>query len=224
MKRFMARSALQLLIGLCGLFATISYVQAQTVRYISDQLAVPLLAGASDQHKTLLTLTSGSQVHVLATDKKSNYSRVRTPDGKQGWIASRYLMEMPSARQSLAELQSANDSLQKQLYALTLAKNNLETECSQFRAEHQSLSQELAQVRKLAGGALDLDKQNQTLQERVVQLEREIQILQQENASLSQSNDNSLFLMGAGVLVGGLLLGLFVSGLGGRKREPWYEI
>jgi SH3 domain protein len=224
MKWFLARATLQLIIGLGSLLSAIPPVQAQTVRYISDQLEVPLLAGASDQHKTLLTLSSGNPVHVLATDRKTDYSRVRTSDGKQGWIANRYLMDTPSARQSLAEFQTANDNLQKQLYALTLEKNNLDAECSQFRAEHQNLTQELAQVRKLAGGDLELDKQNQVLQERVVQLERELQILQQENVSLLQSSDNSLFLMGAGILGGGLMLGVFLSGLGSRKREPWYEI
>ncbi|NJN46317.1 MAG: TIGR04211 family SH3 domain-containing protein [Candidatus Competibacteraceae bacterium] len=205
-----------------GLWLTASSTWAQTVRYVTDQLEVPLRAGASDKYKTLMMLPSGSLLHVLGTD--SAYTRVRTADGKRGWIANELLMETPSARQRLQEAQSEQDNLQQQVYALTLEKNALDQECTGFRTEYQRLNQELAQVRKLAGGDLELDKQNQVLQQRLVQLEQELRILQQENSSLLQSSDKSLFLMGAGVLGGGLFLGLIFARLGGRKRERWSEL
>jgi len=195
---------------------------AQTVRYVTDQLEVPLRAGASDKYKTLVMLPSGSLLHVLGTE--STYTRVRTADGKRGWIANAHLMDTPSARQRLQELTAAQENLQKQVYELTLEKNALDQECTGLRSEYQRLNQELAQVRKLAGGDLELDQQNQMLQQRVVQLEQELRILQQENSSLLQNSDKSLFLMGASVLGGGLLLGLIFARLGGRKRERWSEL
>jgi SH3 domain protein len=205
-----------------GLLLTAPATWAQTIRYVTDQLEVPLRAGASDQYKTLLTLTSGNTLHVLGTEK--GYTRVRTAEGKQGWIANKYLMDDPSARQILQDVQAEQENLRQQVYALTIEKNTLDQECAGFRTEHQRLNQELAQVRKLAGGDLELDKQNQLLQRRLVQLEQELQILQQENSSLLQSSDKSLFLMGASVLGGGLLLGLIFARLGGRRREHWNEL
>jgi SH3 domain protein len=205
-----------------GLSLIASTTWAQTVRYVSDQLEVPLRAGASDKYKTLVMLPSGSQLHVLGTE--SNYTRVRTAEGQRGWIANAHLMETPSARQRLQELTATQEGLQQQVYELTLEKNALAQEYAGFSTEYQRLTQELAQVRKLAGGDLELDQQNQMLQQRVVQLEQELRILQQENSSLLQNSDKSLFLMGASVLGGGLLLGLIFARLGGRKRERWSEL
>ena len=75
---------------------------ADTVRYVSDSLEIQLRSGKTFKHAILKTLPSGVQVTVTQADA-DGYSRVRTRDGVEGWILTRYLSSVPSARDRLAE-------------------------------------------------------------------------------------------------------------------------
>ena len=75
--------------------------QAET-RYVSDQLEIPMRTGKSTQHRILRMLPSGTPLEVLELDKENGWTRVRTPDGKEGWVLTRLLMDIPAARDRLA--------------------------------------------------------------------------------------------------------------------------
>jgi len=215
-----------LLLLLSGLAA-----QAQTTRYVSDELELPLRAGTSTRYKILEMLPSGTPVEVLNTDADSGYSQVSTDDGTRGWLLTRFLMDEPSARerlnqalQALEPLQAENARLQEELDALTADKTNAETDYQILREENQRLSQELAQIRKTAANAMVIDEQNKTLQERMVNLERELQITQQENQALADRSAKDWFLAGAGVLLLGVILGTIIPRLRWQKRDRWREL
>lgn len=203
---------------------------AQTVRYISDELEIPLRAGAGTRFKIVKMLPSGAEVELLRNNTEDGYSLVRV-DNVQGWLLSRYLMETPSARASLAAaqaavtpLQSTNQSLQQTIAQLRGTQKDSETRQAQLTADNQRLSQELAQIRKAAANAIAIDNQNRELQERVVQLESQLQLIQQENQSLGDATQQMRFLAGAGVLFGGIMLGLILPRLRPTKRTRWGDL
>lgn len=203
---------------------------AQTVRYISDELEIPLRAGAGTRFKIVKMLPSGAEVELLRNNTEDGYSLVRV-DNVQGWLLSRYLMETPSARASLAAaqaavtpLQSTNQSLQQTIAQLRGTQKDSEARQAQLTADNQRLSQELAQIRKAAANAIAIDNQNRELQERVVQLESQLQLIQQENQSLGDATQQMRFLTGAGVLLGGIILGLILPRLRTNKRTRWGDL
>ncbi|HXH03832.1 MAG TPA: TIGR04211 family SH3 domain-containing protein [Candidatus Competibacteraceae bacterium] len=214
-----------------GLLLAPLLVQAQNAtRYISDNLEVPMRAGTSTRFKIVKMLTSGTPVEVLQTNAEEGYSLVRT-GGVQGWVLTRYLMDTPSARDSLASAQAAvaplqqeNDGLRQSIEQLKAEKQALETRQNQLVADNQRLSQELAQIRKAAANAIAIDTQNKQLQERTVDLESQLQMLQQENQVLRDSSAQARFLTGAGVLFGGILLGLILPRLRPQKRSRWGDL
>lgn len=204
---------------------------AQSVRYVSDMLEVPLRSGTSLGHRIVRMLPSGTAVEVIRTDQEAGYSLVKTPNGTQGWILTRYLMDNPSARERLAEAQQAlepltaeNANLKAQINTLTAEKTELEASYQQLSEENRRLSQELTQIRRTAANVIAIDEQNKTLQERVVALEQALQIAQQENQSLSDRSAKRWFLLGAGVLLSGIILGLIVSRLRWQKRNRWGDL
>ena len=85
-------------------------------------------------------------------------------------------------------------------------------------------SKELAQIRRTAASTLSIEEQNQELQIKVVNLERELQLSQQENMSLSDNSDRDWFITGAGVLIGGMILGLIIPRMRWKKRRGWGEL
>ena len=121
------------------LFATLA--QAETVRYVSDALEVPLRRGASTRHKIIRMLPSGTVVEILQIDKANGYSLVRTQEGPQGWILSRYLMDTPSAHERLIEAQRILEPLKVENAKLKEQLNTLGTQESNTAINYQQLQE-----------------------------------------------------------------------------------
>ena len=93
-------------------------------RYVTDIFQVTLRSGKSTQNEILRMLPSGTALKVLEVDQSSGYTRVSTPGGKEGWVLTRYLMDLPSAR---ARLNRSNTKLAKLEQELNQLKSELKT-------------------------------------------------------------------------------------------------
>ena len=211
---------------LCLLLSLVAPVQAETVRYVNENAPAALRGGAGPRFKIIKSLPGGIAVTVLQVDEKKGFSQVRTQEGANGWVLTRELTDTPSTRQRLAELQQNLGQLKAENARLQQAfgGGDVASRYSQLLEENERLGQELARLRKLTGGTLNLDEQNRILQERVINLERELQITQQERQSLIDSRQNTLFLLGAGVLLAGLILGWFLPSRSVTKTSSWREL
>jgi SH3 domain protein len=84
-------------------------VLAET-RYVSDELKVPMRSGASNQHRIIRFLKSGTPLKVLETDDETGFSKIELSDGKDGWVENGDMMSQPSARDRIVYV---NDKLSK---------------------------------------------------------------------------------------------------------------
>jgi len=211
---------------LCLLLSLVAPVQAETVRYVNENASAALRGGAGPRFKIVKSLPGGTAVTVLQVDEKKGFSQVRTQEGASGWVLTRELTDTPSTRQRLAELQQNLGQLKAENARLQQAfgGGDVASRYSQLLEENERLGQELARLRKLTGGNFNLDEQNRILQERLINLERELQITQQERQALVDSRQNTLFLLGAGVLLAGLILGWFLPGRSVTKTGSWREL
>ncbi len=205
----------------------IAPAQAQNL-YVTDRLEIPMRSGTSNQHRILRMLPSGTEVTVLETNKSLGYTRVRAPSGVDGWVLSRYLMDIPAARDRLvnAEKKLANLELQNKERAAKLAeagntRESLLIQTQQLQSENETLKTELAEIRRTASNALALDSENKQLKNKLLQLEREQQNLAQENDSLKDRSDRDWFMVGAGVIIVGIILGLILPRIRVKKRSSW---
>ena len=202
------------------------HAMAET-NYISDQLEVTLRSGKSTSHSIIRMLRSGTPVEVLDQDKDSGYTLVRA-QGKEGWVLTRYLMTRPVARdqlaeaqKKLAELELANRKMTTAMQALTQEKGSIEKDRSSMEENYRKTSQELAEIKRTASSALAIDSENKDLKSRLVALERNMQTLQQENESLKDRTARDWFMVGAGVLLLGILAGLIIPRIRWRKKSSW---
>ncbi|MFO1430910.1 MAG: TIGR04211 family SH3 domain-containing protein [Candidatus Competibacteraceae bacterium] len=211
---------------LCLLLSLPSLVQAETIRYVNENAPAALRIGAGPRFKIVKSLPGGTAVTVLQVDEKKGFSMVRTQEGVSGWVATRELTDTPSTRQRLADLQQNVERLKAENARLQQAFGGADvaSRYSQLLEENERLGQEVARLRKLTGGNFNLDEQNRILQERIVNLERDLQIAQQERQSMADSRQNTLFLLGAGVLLAGLVLGWLLPGRSAAKSSSWREL
>jgi SH3 domain protein len=218
------------LVGACLIFVTMADASAET-RYVSDDLGITLRTGQSTQHQILRMVTSGTPLEVLETNEESGYTRVRTPQGVEGWVVSRFLMDHPGAQQQLANatkkiarLEENNKNLRTQLNDTSGDKNSLTKEKNQLTTENEKLQMELNHIRKTAASALAIESENKKLSNERVRLETELQAVQQENVSLKDRRDREWFVRGAAVVIIGILIGLILPKIRFRSRSRWNSL
>jgi hypothetical protein len=76
----------------------------------------------------------------------------------------------------------------------------------------------------VATDTVAIDERNKTLQEQAVTLERELQIVQQENRGLRNDNDSIRFLMGVMILGACLLVTVMMPRIREQKRAQWSRL
>jgi len=200
---------------------------AQTA-YVSDELEIMVRSGKSASHRIIATLKSGKRLNVIEQDKASGYSRVKLSPTREGWVLSRLLRKTPAAKSQLAKAEASLAAFKKkfsasskQLTTLSKQKGSLDSESSSLKAKNAALSRELEQLKETSSNAVQILEERDQLQQRVVTTERELEILKRENATLVNSDSQDWFLVGAGVLLFGILLGFILPKLSWRKKSSW---
>jgi SH3 domain protein len=188
---------------------------AQDQRYVTDHLQVTVRTGPSVDNKIIAVVDSGDELEVL-TPAQDGWVKVRTPEGKEGWMIERYLQPEPTAALRLEKLDPQNQTLLQQNEELTEANRRLNQALNQAQSRVAELEAAYAQLQKDAADEVQLKREYQRLQEDYQEQSQRLEALSTEVESLRFSNNLKWFLAGAGILVLGWLMGL---ALGRRRRR-----
>lgn len=196
--------------------------------WVSDQFEITLRTGPSTSNAIQRMLPSGTQLEILERDEESGYTRVRTRGGTEGWVISRYLMDEPSAREQLAELSqqvsSANErgsTLTSQLSTIRSEYRTAENRIQTLERENERLKSELDEIKRTAANVLAIDSQNKTLQEQLTDAEIQLSALEEQNRELASQTRRNWFIAGAGVMFGGVLVGLILPRIRWQRRSRY---
>lgn len=210
-------------ITLAALLIFFTTAATAATRYVDDHLIITMRTGKANTFQILRTIPSGTVVELLEED--GDYSRIRTDDGQEGWVLSRFLTTRPIAKVRLArtekQLEKVREEkrrLEERLAALNEEKSSLDKEHSSLGSETEQLRKQLDDLREVAARPIELAQQNETLNNEVGQLQRQLQQVKAENDRLHDRSQRDWFLAGAGVLIGGILLGLILPRLRRKKR------
>jgi len=83
-------------------------VQAETI-YVSDLAEIAIRSGQGVDHKIIAMTKSGQQVEVLETNDQ--WTKIRLPDGKEGWVNNRFLTSKLPCIIELEELKKKYETL-----------------------------------------------------------------------------------------------------------------
>ncbi|NWF38417.1 TIGR04211 family SH3 domain-containing protein [Mariprofundus sp. NF] len=197
------------------LFVFVGSAQAET-RYIVDQAKFQMRSGQSTGHKIVRLLPSGAAVELLGQSAEG-YSHIRSSDGKEGWILSRYLMKVPAARDRLEQFEKELS----QLGELKKQKVLAERERNRLQSENNSLVKELALLKKTAAAAAEMIAENKLLKSEAEASKKELQEFRQETDDITSSAHQRWFMLGGGAILLGVLLGLLLPYVRLRKKKRW---
>jgi SH3 domain protein len=197
-------------------------------RYVTDRTIVELRRGPSTEYLILRNLEAGERVEVLEQNDQG-YSRVRVADqGTEGWILTRFLIDEPIARERLAVAERNLTAARERVSALEAQNQQLtrdlaaaRTELEQTRTSHATVSRELADLRTAAANVVQIGDDNTRLAQSLGQRDRQVEQLTADNARLAARNNQNWFVVGAAVLLAGIVIGLVAPTLRRKRRSDW---
>lgn len=207
-------------------FATQAAV-AQT-RYISDEFFVPFRTGPSTQNAITRNLVSGTRIEIVEEREDVGYARVRLQDGTEGWVQTQYLQAEPIAE---ARLQSATrelnaargqvGDLERRVAELESSLATTAEGLAEARSRGEEVGAELADVRAASSEALETRAENENLRRRVAELESAAATASLQIDELRARERQNWFIIGAAVLLSGIVIGLVAPTLRRKRRSSW---
>jgi len=161
--------------------------------YISDDLFIYMHSGAGNNYRILGSINSGTEIKVTG-NIENDYTEIIDEKNRNVWVESKYVSLKPGLRFVIAELN-------EKLANTTSNTDNMSEELAQARNTIENLSSEKAKLNN------EISQLNKTL------------ITTQSKLKDQDTNiKKEWFFNGAIVLVIGLILGLIIPRLAGRRK------
>ena len=168
-------------------------------QYIADDISVTIRQKPSNDAESLGVVKSGARVSVLDSLGADSFAHIRTADGREGWITARFLSDQPAAKDQLVQLRQQLDQAHGQVQSL--------------QRDLDAAQQQLAKAKP----ALEMAGENDKLRATIAQREQQVGALEQQFDAEKARRET---LVTGAVLIGiGILLGLMLPWLGGRKKR-----
>jgi len=161
--------------------------------YISDDLFIYVHSGAGNNYRILGSINSGTEVKVTGKEL-NNYSEIIDEKNRTVWVETKYVSLKPGLRFVIAELNEK------------LANTTSNTD---------SMSVELAEAKNTIE---KLNSEKSQLNNEISQLNKTLFTTQSKLKDQDTNIKKEWFYNGAIVLVIGLVLGLIIPRLGGRRK------
>lgn len=202
-------------------FATLVPVAVDAAtRYVTDELRISVRTGAGNQFRILEVIDSGTR---LETGQQSgDWTQVETPEGTSGWVRQQYLTDEPIAKARLEETRTELDEARSQINSLEDELAETQAEAREARSEVDTLEDDKAELEQQLADAeegLQLSDENERLRRRLSELNTRISDLQEQAQSLRDRERREWFMIGSGVLFGGILFGIIVTRIPWRRRR-----
>jgi len=200
------------------------------VQYVSDELVINMRSGKGNSFKIIKIIKSGTPLTILEQD--SGYTRAKTPKGVEGWVLSRFLINTPVARtlladaqQNVTQMKEKYDVMESELSTIRSERDILSSSEAKLLSNKETLNVELAKLQKIAARPMQLEAENDKLRNELVEIEAENRLIKQEYQTLEDNSDQEWFMTGAGVLFGGMILGLIFPKLrSGQRKANWNRL
>ena len=199
--------------------------------WITDDFEVTMRNGQGNRQAIIRMLSSGTRLERLEKNDESGYSLVRTSGGAEGWVLNRYLLVRPPARITMPDLQSKmtqNEAQRKEvtreLRELKAERDALQRKLKQSGSSSDNLQKELSRVSELSSNVIQIDIDNARLSQSLDETQAELDKAQAEIRRLASRSNREWFVIGALVVIFGIIVGLILPRIRWRRKSSWGEL
>jgi len=200
---------------LIGLLILPAASVAETV-YVSEDFEITMRTGPGSDRKIISLVQSGKALQIL--EKGDEWSMVRDPNGREGWVLNRYItpsqpcaMVLTRVRQDFDVLTAKYEDLKNNFDQLNAQKKATDSDLSQNQKDRDELSTAYETLKKEAADFLKLKQRHKQV---TADLDAEKTLsakLDEENMQMKRSRIIQWVLTGGGIMLVGFFIGLFSS-------------
>jgi SH3 domain protein len=219
MKFLLKRLRLLGLVLLVCLFSASVYGETM---YVSDILKLTLRTGPSIENKIISVLESGQVMEVIKFGDE--WSRVQLPNGKEGWVLSRYLTTRETNNIKLERLEAKHKNLMIQAAELLEENDRLQRDNAKLSTELKANNKQLTKIqtdyealKSEAADFLTLKTNYNRATSQLAEQTAKANQLEEQVSSLEMNAYIKWFLAGSGVLIIGFLIGFSTKR---QRRRP----
>lgn len=190
--------------------------------YVSDILKLTLRTGPSIENKIIAVIDSGQMMEVV--EFGDEWSQVQLPNGKEGWVLSRYLTTNETNNIKLQRLETKHKNLMVQAAELLEENNRLKEENKRFSTESKTNQKQLAKtqsdyetLKAEAAEFLTLKTNYERAASQLAEQTAKAKQLEEQLSSLEMNAYIKWFLAGSGVLIVGFIIGFSTKR---QRRRP----
>tara|TARA_B100000745_G_scaffold179534_1_gene117608 strand:- start:251 stop:853 length:603 start_codon:yes stop_codon:yes gene_type:complete len=166
--------------------------------YVSDELSIFVRSGPTREYRIINALKSGTKLKLIDQNKETGYSKVATDTGKTGWVLTKEIQAEPVARMLLSNARGDKKKMEEQR------------------------EETLSKLRNALNRIDELQANNTKLNSEVIKLERELNSVTTQNMQLKSRSNKDLFILGAGLMFIGVVVGAIVRrAKPPRRRDAW---
>ena len=209
-------------LGLLLVFCFFSTVVYGETMFVSDVLKLTLRTGPSTENKILAVIQSGQQLEVVEFGEE--WSQVQLPNGKEGWVLSRYLIGTETNNVKLDRLQAKHKNLMTQAATLLEENKRLQTENKKLEADSKTNQKQSDKARSdyetlktEAAEFLSLKSKYEKVVSKLTEQTAKAEKYEEQLSKLEMSTYIKWFLAGSGVLIVGFLIGFSTKR---QRRRP----
>jgi len=206
------------------LLSGVGLAQAETW-YVTDQLEITLRTGPELDRKITAMLKSGQSIEII--DKGEEWSQVRLPSGREGWVLNRFIqqelpvkMQFESLQKKYNDLLSGADEPLQKLKEVNSENIRLRTELSKTKRDFGALQKSYKELRETTADARRIKTERDQLSRELADQTKETRRLKSDLAIAEKKSTQWWFIAGAGVLFFGFVIGFAVRLR--RKRSSLY--
>jgi SH3 domain protein len=202
---------LMLAITIAVVAGSSTIVSAESL-YVTPSAEVAIRSGQGTEYKIVSIVKDGSRVEFL--EEEGFHTKVRLQSGKEGWMLSRFLSPDPPLDQVVERLQIENDKLKEKsataiekIKELNLSLKTAQEELDGLRLDREQLGQDYDTLQKDTADVVKIKEDlERTVDENSALLEK-LALVEEQYNSLKKDNKMYWFLVGAGVLILGIIVG-----------------
>jgi SH3 domain protein len=187
-------------------------------RYITD-VEITLRTGQGIDHKIIALVKSGQEVAVL--EEGDQWTRVRLPNGTEGWVVSRFLTDEKPSGILLEELRQKHDALLahadsplKEIIRLKEKNKTLRFEIASLEKTLNDLKKSYEALKKESKELLKVKSDYNKVTSQLAKQREKADKIEEELLKLEQRQIFRWILVGAGVLFVG-----FITGASARRQR-----
>ncbi len=200
------------------------FAQAQPW-YVTDALEITLRTGPELDRKITAMLKSGQPMEII--EKGDEWSRVRLPNGREGWVLNRFIQTEIPVKIQLEALRVKYDDLVegaaaplKKVKELSGENTRLRSDLKETKRDLEGLQKSYTELRKTTTDARRIKEERDHLSRELADQSKETRQLKISLEAAEKKSTLWGFIAGACVLLFGFILGFAVRPR--RKRSSLY--